>query len=75
MTYREEKRIKVEVAVKYAEEGFRNSLIDAANELATLPIDQAPDLLARLLAEYEVVTETREERDRTITWLDAQEEE
>lgn len=75
MTYREEKRIKVEVAVKYAEEGFRNSVVDAANEIATLPIDEVPAVLDRLLAEYEVVTEAREERDRTITWLDAQEEE
>lgn len=70
MTYYEEKKVKAEAIVRFAEEGFSRSVVAVAKELIDhIMVDEVPEKLKRLLIEYEAIEDAREELERIKEYL------
>ena len=74
MTYYEERVAKAKALVKYAEKGFKSSVIETAGVITKLTtdalIDSVPELLEHLLLEYEALNEVREDLKRATERLE-----
>ena len=68
MNYYEERCIKTKAIVEYAEEGFKNSVIRKARfiieNIDEEEIDAVPEILEKLLIEYEALQDARADYER-----------
>ncbi len=74
MAYYEERVAKAQALVRYAERGFKHSVIETAGAVTQMAaasnIDAVPELLEHLLLEYEILKEVRADLERAMKYLE-----